>query len=133
MTPSRTSSGTEPRRSATTGRPAAIASIIAIPNGSGQRIGMIRQRASCSSRSIVCRSPLSTSVTSSPSSGRTTVSRYRRSTGSVHLPASTNGSPAARLAAMARSGPLSAHIRASHSTGPADRGFGPNRVGSTAL
>ena len=39
VTPSSTTSGTEPRRQATTGVPQAMASIMARPNGSGQSIG----------------------------------------------------------------------------------------------
>ena len=39
VTPSVITSGTEPRRKATTGVPHAIASIITRPNGSGQSIG----------------------------------------------------------------------------------------------
>ena len=39
VTPSTTTSGTDPRRSATTGVPQAMASIMTIPNGSSHRIG----------------------------------------------------------------------------------------------
>ena len=39
VTPSTTTSGTEPARHATTGVPVAIASTIVSPNGSGQSIG----------------------------------------------------------------------------------------------
>ena len=39
VTPSTMISGTEPRRSAMTGVPAAIDSIITSPNGSGQSLG----------------------------------------------------------------------------------------------
>jgi hypothetical protein len=43
VSPSTTTSATEPRRSATTGVPHAMASIITMPNGSSQRIGKTRQ------------------------------------------------------------------------------------------
>jgi hypothetical protein len=43
VTPSRTTSGTEPRRKATTGVPQAMASIITSPKGSSHRIGKMRQ------------------------------------------------------------------------------------------
>src|ERR1700761_5535063 len=45
VTPSATTSGTEPRFSATTGVPQAMASIITMPNGSSPRAGDIRQGA----------------------------------------------------------------------------------------
>ena len=80
---------------------------------------MIRQRASRASAAVASPVPLSTTVTSSSSIGATTCSRYRRSAGSLHLPASSSGRPAARHARMATSGPLSGLNRASHSTGPA--------------
>ncbi len=74
LTPGRTSSGTAPRFSATTGVPVAIASSITMPNGSSHWIGMTRQRASTSSRSTAFRSASSTTVTSGPSIGRITSS-----------------------------------------------------------
>ncbi|GAB3954484.1 hypothetical protein GCM10027614_61650 [Micromonospora vulcania] len=72
VSPGRTSSGTAPRPSATTGVPVAIASSITMPNGSSHWIGMIRQRASTSIRRVSWRSALNTTVTSSPSRGATT-------------------------------------------------------------
>ena len=54
VTPWRTTSGTAPRLSATTGVPVAMASTMTMPKGSSHCNGMIRQRAvSSSSRNSV--------------------------------------------------------------------------------
>ena len=53
VTPSIITSGTDPRRKATTGVPHAIASIITRPNGSAQSIGNSRRRASPRNASLV--------------------------------------------------------------------------------
>ncbi len=75
VTPSSTTSGTEPQRNATTGVPQAIASIITSPNGSGQSIGN-SSAAALPRRSALCAS--STSPTySTPGCAATSGATWR--------------------------------------------------------
>jgi hypothetical protein len=69
VTPSTTTSGTEPRRSATTGVPQAIASIITMPNGSSQTMGKTRAAARESRSRFATASAGPKIVTSGPSRG----------------------------------------------------------------
>ena len=76
VTPSSTTSGTEPRRQATTGVPQAMASIMARPNGSGQSIGN-RSAAASPRNADFSASPISptNSTSGSASSGSITRSK----------------------------------------------------------
>ena len=75
VTPSTTTSGTAPPRSATTGVPQAIASIITIPNGSSHCTGNSRQRAPASSRRLAVASATPYTWSRSVSRGRTSRSK----------------------------------------------------------
>jgi hypothetical protein len=78
VTPSATTSGTDPRRRAITGVPQAMASTMTRPNGSSQRMGTIRQRALASSSFLVGPSASPIHSTPVPTWGRMTVSNQAR-------------------------------------------------------
>src|SRR6266571_5615379 len=116
VVPSTTTSGTEPERSATTGVPHAMASIMTMPNGSGQRIGNSRQAAAAYNSRLPAASTSPTYSVSGPRRGRTACSKYSCSAGWLTLPASLMCRPAARAASMARCAPLSSTNRPTNST-----------------
>ena len=70
VTPSSMTSCTEPLRSATTGVPAAMASIITRPNGSGQRMGKTKARAPANSSRLRASVTSSEKTICSPSTSR---------------------------------------------------------------
>ena len=109
-------SGTDPRRVATTGVPQAIASTITMPNGSSHEIGNTRQDDLAYSSRLSAASASPTYSASGPSSGRTSLSKYSCSAGSLSLPARTMRRPARRAASIAVWAPLSGQNRPIHST-----------------
>ena len=75
VTPLTMTSGTEPRRSATTGVPQAMASIMTRPNGSSQQIGNSMAQARDSRSRLAWASATPKSSTSGPSRGLISRSR----------------------------------------------------------
>ena len=111
MTPSSTTSGTEPWRIATTGVPQAMASIITSPNGSGHVMGK-RNACACANSSRLRSSLTSPSYTIwSPSMcGSTFSSKYSRY-GSCSTPAMMSLWPSRLAVSMLWWKPLASQTR----------------------
>ena len=111
VTPSSTTSGTEPQRQPITGVPHAIASIMTRPKGSGQSMGNSSARAP-HRKALLSASPISptNSIRGSFSRGWISRRKYSLSAGST-LAAMRSAIPAALAISMARSGRFSGEMR----------------------
>ena len=108
---SQMTSGTAPRRVATTGVPQAIDSSITRPNGSSQSIGNSVQRARCSSRTFSSCETSPRYCDASLRCGATSRGKYSRSSGLVHLAGELERQAHLLRDAIARPAPFCGLIR----------------------